>query len=56
MARLLHDIGAEGVNMEDLHIEHEVGRQVGIVQVSVVPQAVEPLIEALRRRGWNVRD
>lgn len=56
VARLLHDIGAEGVNMEDLHIEHEVGRQVGMVQVSVVPQAVEPLIEALRRRGWNVRD
>lgn len=56
IARLLQAVEEEGVNLEDLHIEHEFGRPVGIVQVSVVPQAVEPLTEALRRRGWTVRD
>ncbi len=56
IARLLHDVGAEGVNLEDLRIEHEFGRPVGIVQMWVLPQAQQPLTDALRARGWTVRD
>lgn len=56
IARLLHEVGAAGVNLEDLRIEHEFGRPVGIVQMWVVPQAAEPLVEELRARGWTVRD
>ncbi len=56
IARLLHDVEQEGVNLEDLRIEHEFGRPVGVVQLSVVPAAAEPLTEALRLRGWTVRD
>lgn len=56
VARLLHDVGEEGVNMEDMRIEHEYGRRVGVVQLYVVPAAQQPLIEALRTRGWSVRD
>lgn len=56
IARLLHDVGAEGINLEDLRLEHEFGRPVGIAQLSVVPVAQQPLVEALRARGWTVRD
>ena len=56
LARLLTEIGEENVNLEDLHLEHEIGRSVGIAEVLVVPAAAEPLREALRRRGWRVYD
>ena len=56
LARLLTEIGEENVNLEDLHLEHEIGRSVGIAEVLVVPAAAEPLREALTRRGWRVYD
>lgn len=56
LARLLTEIGEENVNLEDLHLEHEIGRSVGIAEVLVVPAAADPLREALRRRGWCVYD
>jgi prephenate dehydrogenase len=56
LARLLADVGEEGINLEDLHIEHGVGRLVGIAELLVLPAAVEPLCSALRVRGWTVHD
>ena len=56
VGRLLVEVGEEGVNMEDMRMEHEFGRPVGIVQLYVVPAAAQPLTEALRARGWTVRD
>ncbi len=56
LARLLTEIGEENVNLEDLHLEHEIGRSVGIAEVLVVPAAADPLREALVRRGWRVYD
>lgn len=54
VARLLADVGDAGVNMEDLRIEHQLGRDKGVVEVLVVPAAAAPLAEALRGLGWSV--
>lgn len=56
LARLLTDVGAAGINLEDLHLEHGLGQAVGIAEISVVPASVEPLRAALARLGWRVHD
>jgi len=56
VARLLADVGAAGVNMEDLRIEHQLGRKRGVVEVFVIPSAVQPLSEVLRGLGWAVHE
>jgi prephenate dehydrogenase len=56
LGRLFGEVGAAGVNIEDVVIEHSSGQQVGFVQLSVAPGAVKPLTAALRERGWSVRD
>jgi prephenate dehydrogenase len=56
LARLLHDVGAAGINLEDLRLEHSQGQPVGLAEVLVVPAAAQTLIGALRERGWTVHD
>ncbi|HET7800612.1 MAG TPA: prephenate dehydrogenase [Humibacillus xanthopallidus] len=56
LARLLTDIGAAGINLEDLHLEHGIGQAVGIAEIAVVPASVEPLRAELERLGWRVHD
>lgn len=56
LARLLHAVGAGGVNLEDLQIEHEYGRLAGIAEITVIPQAAQPLRTLLREQGWTVYD
>ncbi len=56
LARLLTEVGEEGVNLEDLRIEHEFGRRVGVAEIAVVPTVAEPLREALQGRGWTVHE
>ncbi len=55
LARLLHDVGAAGVNLEDLRLEHSEGQPVGLAEVAVLPAAEGRLVEALRALGWNVQ-
>ena len=54
LARLLTEIGELGVNMEDLRLEHSPGAPIGFAEVSVVPEAEQPLIDALQARGWRI--
>lgn len=54
IARLLTEIGEIGVNLEDLRLDHSAGREVGMVELSVVPSKKAGLIEALADRGWQV--
>jgi len=54
LGRLLNDVGEAGVNMEDLHLEHEIGQMFGLAELSVLPGAVQPLITALSALGWPV--
>ncbi len=55
LARLLTEIGDEGVNMEDLRLDHGLGLPFGLAEVSVLPQAAGPLTEALQARGWQIQ-
>jgi prephenate dehydrogenase len=56
VGRLLRDVGDAGVNMEDLHLDHAVGQPFGLAEISVLPAAVRPLIEALTSLGWPVHE
>jgi prephenate dehydrogenase len=52
LARLLTEIGEEGVNLEDFRLEHSPGAQVGFAEVAVLPEAAHHLASALEARGW----
>lgn len=54
LARLLHDVGDAGVNLEDLHLEHGLGQPFGLAEISVMPAAAERLGEELVARGWRL--
>ncbi|HEX4654215.1 MAG TPA: prephenate dehydrogenase [Mycobacteriales bacterium] len=54
LARLLGDVAAESVNLEDLRVEHAPGQPLGIAEISVLPAAYDQLVDALQRRGWTV--
>lgn len=56
LAKLLTEIGEEGVNMEDLRIEHSPGAQVGFAEVSVLPEFATGLARALEARGWQLAE
>lgn len=56
LARLLTEIGEEGVNMEDLHLEHSPETRVGFAEIAVVPEAVHSLAAALEARGWTLME
>jgi len=56
LGRLLHDVGQAGVNMEDLHLEHEIGQPFGLAELSVLPASVQSLTTALSSLGWRVQE
>ncbi len=56
LARLLTEIGEEGVNLEDLRLEHSPGAQVGFAEIAVLPEAAHRLAAALESRGWSLTE
>ena len=54
LASLLTFIGDVGVNIEDLKLEHSPGAQIGLVEIQVVPEALERLSEQLTENGWRL--
>lgn len=56
LGRLFADIGDEGVNIEDVRMEHAVGRLVGVVDLLVKPASADPLKAGLSARGWNITE
>jgi len=54
LARLLHDVGDAGVNLEDLHLEHGLGQPFGLAEISVLPAVAERLGDELTARGWRL--
>lgn len=54
LARLLTEIGQAGVNMEDLRLEHSPGAQIGLAEISVLPEVEERLSIELAARGWKI--
>ena len=55
LARLFADAGQSGVNVEDLRIDHDPGRPVGLVELVVRAGAADTLGDALVARGWPVQ-
>ncbi|AXK45064.1 prephenate dehydrogenase [Brachybacterium saurashtrense] len=56
LARLLTEIGQIGVNLEDLRLEHELGREVGLAHVAIDAAREDLLTRELAARGWRVAD
>jgi prephenate dehydrogenase len=52
LARLFADAGASEVNIEDVHIDHDPGRPVGLVELVVDETRAEHLLSSLESRGW----
>lgn len=56
LARLLAEIGEEGVNLEDFRLEHSPRAQVGFAEIAVQPAVAHTLAEALIARGWALAE
>lgn len=54
LARLLADVGAANINLEDMRIDHSPGQPAGLVELAVRPAIAEVLVAELRSRGWAV--
>lgn len=54
IARLLHEIGELGVNLEDLRLEHSPGQPVGMAELAVNPNEHDKLVQDLTSAGWKV--
>jgi prephenate dehydrogenase len=55
LARLFVAAGEVGINLEDVRIEHVLGRPSGLVELSVRHEYAVPLSSALRERGFDLR-
>jgi prephenate dehydrogenase len=56
IARLLTDVHATGVNLEDIRVEHSLGRPTGLVEIAVAPAVRQRLVGVLTDRGWRAVD
>lgn len=54
LGRLFADIGAAGINIEEIALEHAPGRAVGLLELSVLAGAEDALVETLASGGWQV--
>lgn len=53
LSRLMTHTGESDVNIEDIRIDHELGRPVGLVEIAVVADRADVLVQALIDRGWS---
>ncbi|SDS68235.1 prephenate dehydrogenase [Friedmanniella luteola] len=54
LGRLFAEVGAAGVNVEDIAIEHDQAREIGYLALSVEPEQAEELVAAMVAGGWSV--
>ena len=54
LGELFSAVGETGINLDDLRLEHSLGRRVGLAEISVDPNRRDELVEALEQRGWKV--
>ena len=55
LARLFVAAGDAGINLEDVRIEHVLGRPSGLVELSVRPDRAQELVDALVSRDFDVK-
>ncbi|MDX6278854.1 MAG: prephenate dehydrogenase [Nocardioidaceae bacterium] len=53
LPRVMAHTGESGVNIEDIRIDHELGRPVGQVEITVLAAQADTLVKALIARGWS---
>jgi prephenate dehydrogenase len=53
LSRLFAHVGESGVNIEDLRIDHELGRPVGLVEIAVAADRADELVARLTERAWS---
>jgi prephenate dehydrogenase len=53
LARLFSDAGESGVNIEDVRIDHDPGRAMGLVELVVDEQRADHLAASLESGGWQ---
>jgi prephenate dehydrogenase len=54
LGRLFAEVGAAGVNVEDISIEHDPVREFGYLALSVAPEQADALVETMLSHGWAV--
>lgn len=47
--------GEQGVNIEDIRIDHALGKEIAIIELHVLPAVAEAFKTALRGKGWKLR-
>lgn len=55
LAQLFSDITTNGINIEDLSIEHDPERQAGYLSIEVARQRADGLREMIKEHGWGLR-
>lgn len=55
LAALVVATGAAGINVEDIRIEHVMGRPSGLIELFVRPESGPVLVQELRAAGFDVR-
>ena len=55
LGRLFAAVAEAGFSVEDVRIEHVLGRPTGVVEMSVAVGVADQVADALRRGGWDVR-
>lgn len=55
LARLFADCGEIGVNIEDMHMDHDPGRPVGLLELVIASGRDDHLTAALESRGWTTQ-
>lgn len=55
LSRLMADAGESGINIEDIRIDHDPARAVGLVEVVVRQTRAQDLVDALVDRGWSAQ-
>ncbi len=55
LGRLFAAVAEAGFSVEDVRIEHVLGRPTGVVEMTVAETVAQPVIAALSAGGWDVR-
>ncbi len=55
LGRLFAEVAEAGLSVEDVRIEHVLGRPTGVVEIAVVEDSADDLAARLRTSGWDVR-
>lgn len=53
LARLFVAVGAGGINVEDVTMEHGIAQPAGVVHLSVIPESVSRLVDIAQSEGWH---